>query len=53
MLTSKAMMAISIGVLASLLGVLPAAALTQKECSEKYQAAKAARSVHVFRLVVM
>ena len=42
MLTSKAMMAISIGVLASLVGALPAAALTQKECSEKYQAAKAA-----------
>jgi hypothetical protein len=42
MFARRASMGISIGVLASLVGALPAAALTQKECSEKYQAAKAA-----------
>jgi cell division protein FtsN len=41
MFASRASTGISIGLLASLLGALPAAALTQKECSEKYQAAKA------------
>ena len=41
MFARKASMGISIAVLASLVGALPAAALTQKECSEKYQAAKA------------
>ena len=39
---SKRMMGISLGLVASLVVALPAAALTQKECSEKYQAAKAA-----------
>ena len=42
MFTRKAMMGVSIGALASLVGAMPVAALTQKECSEKYQAAKAA-----------
>ena len=41
MFTPKAIMGISIGLLASLVA-FPAAALTQKECSEKYQAAKTA-----------
>jgi hypothetical protein len=41
MFTPKAIMGISIGLLASLVA-FPAAALTQKECSEKYQVAKAA-----------
>jgi len=36
------MMGICIGLVASLVVALPAAALMQKECSEKYQAAKAA-----------
>ena len=39
---SKRMMGISVGFVASLVVALPAAALTQKECSEKYQAAKTA-----------
>ena len=42
MLTHKMMMGVSACLLASLAGVAPAAALTQKECSEKYQAAKTA-----------
>ena len=42
MLTHKMMMGVSACLLASLAGVVPAAALTQKECSEKYQAAKTA-----------
>ena len=42
MLTHKMMMGVSAYLLASLAGVAPAAALTQKECSEKYQAAKTA-----------
>ena len=41
MFTPKAIMGISIGLLASLVA-FPAAALTQKECSEKYQVAKSA-----------
>ena len=42
MFARKASMGISIGVLTSLVGAMPALALTQKECSEKYQAAKSA-----------
>jgi hypothetical protein len=42
MFASRASTGVCIGLLASLLGALPAAALTQKECSEKYQVAKAA-----------
>jgi len=42
MLARKTSMGISIGLLVSLLGAFPALALTQKECSEKYQAAKTA-----------
>ena len=42
MFARKASIGISIGVLTSLVGALPALALTQKECSEKYQAAKSA-----------
>jgi len=36
MLTRKAMMGVSVGLLASLTGMPFAAALTQKECSAKY-----------------
>jgi hypothetical protein len=42
MFASRASTGVCIGPLTSLLGALPAAALTQKECSEKYQVAKAA-----------
>ena len=42
MLTHKMMVGVSVCLLASLAGVSPTAALTQKECSEKYQAAKTA-----------
>ena len=42
MFTRKAMMGISVGLLASLTGIPSVAALTQKECSAKYQAAKTA-----------
>ena len=42
MLTRKAMMGVSVGLLASLTGVSSVAALTQKECSAKYQADKTA-----------
>ena len=43
MLTSKAMMAISIGVLASLVGALPAAALTQKRVQREVPGSKGRR----------
>ena len=42
MFTRKAMMGISVGLLTSLTGIPSVAALTQKECSAKYQAAKTA-----------
>ena len=40
MFIRKAMLGISVGLLASLTGIPSVAALTQKECSAKYQAAK-------------
>jgi hypothetical protein len=40
MFIRKAMLIISVGLLASLTGIPSVAALTQKECSAKYQAAK-------------
>ena len=42
MFTRKAMMGISVGLLTSLTGIPSVAALTQKECSAKYQAEKTA-----------
>jgi hypothetical protein len=42
MFAVRASTLISIGLLGSLLGAVPALAMTQKECSEKYQVAKAA-----------
>ena len=42
MFIRKAMMGISVGLLTSLTGIPSVAALTQKECSAKYQAEKAA-----------